>query len=410
MSGIARRARRSTAEETDPTPVDVSRYGATQSRLARSESLRHVIPRLHRTDSQSDTITIHPSSQNERTRPNLPTPPLENSDLSEQPSSRRLPTPPSGWDSWVPGSPSNGLGDRMRSPSPLSQADDAWEVMRSTIQPDETLPSLESSFASQAASASFANANLTGLDTLSTAPVHLRGETDESSLASAAELDCISYSDSEPEMSDTERTIRPEDLSEDLANDPVLREQFMDEEELRARLQMQRRQAERERHNRDTSSRARQPRDQNDAVEMLVRRSQRQNAGRAFSSLTFPEDGPLPDSQQPSQSQATVRPTSGHPRSQIAQTRESMRSSADLLRDMSANLARDESDLEQMRGILQRLAESQDIPDDLWMSAGLTRTHMRERTRTIEERIQSHERERERRTAVRSARAPMGRL
>lgn len=47
--------------------------------------------------------------------------------------------------------PINGLGDRNRSPTPA----DGWEVMRSTITPDASLPSADSSFTSTAASRSF---------------------------------------------------------------------------------------------------------------------------------------------------------------------------------------------------------------------------------------------------------------
>ena len=53
--------------------------------------------------------------------------------------------------SWRPESPVNGLGDRNRSPTPA----DGWEVMRTTITPDATLPSADSSFTSAAASHSF---------------------------------------------------------------------------------------------------------------------------------------------------------------------------------------------------------------------------------------------------------------
>lgn len=52
---------------------------------------------------------------------------------------------------WRPDSPINGLGDRIRSPA----SEDGWEIMRTTITPDESLPSAESSFASAAASRSF---------------------------------------------------------------------------------------------------------------------------------------------------------------------------------------------------------------------------------------------------------------
>jgi hypothetical protein len=49
----------------------------------------------------------------------------------------------------------NGLGDRNRSPTPA----DAWEIMESTIEPDTTLPSADSSFATAPATSSFASSN-----------------------------------------------------------------------------------------------------------------------------------------------------------------------------------------------------------------------------------------------------------
>lgn len=55
--------------------------------------------------------------------------------------------------SWRPDSPVNGLGDRNRSPTPQ----DGWEIMRTTIAPDANLPSADSSFTSSAASHSFAS-------------------------------------------------------------------------------------------------------------------------------------------------------------------------------------------------------------------------------------------------------------
>lgn len=49
-------------------------------------------------------------------------------------------------------SPEDGLGDRNRSPSPVA---DTWHVIGSTITPDDSLPSADSSFASNGASTSF---------------------------------------------------------------------------------------------------------------------------------------------------------------------------------------------------------------------------------------------------------------
>ncbi|KXS98851.1 hypothetical protein AC578_10869 [Pseudocercospora eumusae] len=52
---------------------------------------------------------------------------------------------------WRPDSPVDGLGDRERSP----ESNNTWEIMQTTITPDESLPSAESSFTSAAASHSF---------------------------------------------------------------------------------------------------------------------------------------------------------------------------------------------------------------------------------------------------------------
>lgn len=93
-------------------------------------------------------------------RHTLPTPPLDVSAPEDgpliqnveipQPRTNRRSHPLSS--TWRIGSPSiNGLGDRNRSPTP----GDGWEIIRTTITPDETLPSADSSFASTAASRSF---------------------------------------------------------------------------------------------------------------------------------------------------------------------------------------------------------------------------------------------------------------
>lgn len=86
----------------------------------------------------------------------LPTPPLDSSDpnvdslfVPETYPRPRDPHPLS--HSWRPGSPTGGLGDRNRSPTP----GDHWEIMRSTITPDALLPSADSSFTSAVVSQSF---------------------------------------------------------------------------------------------------------------------------------------------------------------------------------------------------------------------------------------------------------------
>ena len=83
----------------------------------------------------------------------------------------------------------NGLGDRNRSPTP----GDGWEIMRSTITPDETLPSAESSFTSAAASQSFGASNDTQITELESAGLSNdrdnRDFDSQSDSASSADLD-----------------------------------------------------------------------------------------------------------------------------------------------------------------------------------------------------------------------------
>lgn len=115
---------------------------------------------------------IRPDSRGLRARrSNLPTPPLDTSGPEEsllyvddgesiQARASRRSHPLS--NSWRADSPAevDGLGDRNRSPTP----EDGWEIMRTTITPDETLPSAESSFTSSAASQSFnASSNNTNI-------------------------------------------------------------------------------------------------------------------------------------------------------------------------------------------------------------------------------------------------------
>lgn len=113
-------------------------------RLIRSPEPMHASSRPH---SRDGTVSR---------RNALPTPPLERSasgDLDErmvEASARRMPTHPLS-NSWRAESPVGGLGDRDRSPTPV----DGWEIMRTTITPDETLPSAESSFTSAAFRQSF---------------------------------------------------------------------------------------------------------------------------------------------------------------------------------------------------------------------------------------------------------------
>lgn len=98
--------------------------------------------------------------------------------------------------SWRPESPVNGLGDRNRSPTPA----DGWEIMRTTITPDATLPSADSSFTSAAASHSFTSSNDTNItepDRTSSPDRSRRNATDQ---------------DVDHPASDSGSSIDPEDL------------------------------------------------------------------------------------------------------------------------------------------------------------------------------------------------------
>ncbi|KAK5751750.1 hypothetical protein LTS12_018164 [Elasticomyces elasticus] len=145
------------------------------------------------------------SEESVRVPRSLPTPPLDLSDIEGdslfmpevQTRSGRGSHPLR--NSWSPDSPVDGLGDRNRSPTPA----DHWEIMRSTITPDATLPSADSSFTSAAASQSFASAH----DTTTTEP-----ERGSSSSTSRRES-------SDDEASSSVSSVDPEDLVCDDEND-----------------------------------------------------------------------------------------------------------------------------------------------------------------------------------------------
>lgn len=98
---------------------------------------------------------------------------------------------------WRADSPINGLGDRVRSPTP----GDTWEIMRSTITPDATLPSADSSFASAAASLSFASNGTSSTEADSTSSSansqHTSREGDRSTSISSVDPDDLVCDDEE---------------------------------------------------------------------------------------------------------------------------------------------------------------------------------------------------------------------
>lgn len=78
------------------------------------------------------------------------------------------------------------LGDRNRSPTP----GDGWEIMRTTIAPDQTLPSQDSSFASAAASFNVSNHNSQSTEQTSNSSTSRRDSSnDENENDSASSVD-----------------------------------------------------------------------------------------------------------------------------------------------------------------------------------------------------------------------------
>ncbi|KAK3073702.1 hypothetical protein LTR53_004460 [Teratosphaeriaceae sp. CCFEE 6253] len=174
--------------------VDRQRDGAaaTETRLSRA-SRELPLPPAIRYSQGASTDENFDAGVGERQA--LPTPPLETSDTEGdslfvpevQPSSRRGTHPLR--NSWSPDSPVDGLGDRNRSPTPA----DGWEIMRSTITPDATLPSADSSFTSTAASRSFGGSapdtTITEPERASSSSDGQRNTSDDSQSDSASSLD-----------------------------------------------------------------------------------------------------------------------------------------------------------------------------------------------------------------------------
>lgn len=142
----------------------------------------------------------------------MPTPPLEGSPNVDslfipesRPHSNRGSHPLS--NSWSADSPVDGLGDRNRSPTPA----DAWEIMHSTITPDTTLPSADSSFTSAVASQSFSASN----NTNTTEPEHV---------SASASSNNSRHTSSNDSQSDSVSSIDIDDLPCDECDDDELLE------------------------------------------------------------------------------------------------------------------------------------------------------------------------------------------
>lgn len=110
--------------------------------------------------------------------------------------------------SWRPTSPLvvDGLGDRTRSPTPAA---DSWEIMRSTITPDATLPSAESSFTSAVASRSFTSHAAEGGETAASSNTTISSGYDSSSYNNS---NSDSADDSASSLDDNEEDEDEDDL------------------------------------------------------------------------------------------------------------------------------------------------------------------------------------------------------
>lgn len=236
----------------------VLRTEARAGRLQRlSQTLREILERRTAGSTFADAIshspepiprpervTERPQSRNgEAARQSaLPTPPADASDAD--PESLFMPETRSRArgshplrNSWNPGSPIDGLGDRNRSPTPT----DGWEVMRSTITPDATLPSAESSFTSAAASHSFTSnqgTNATEAGRLS-ASQSSRGSRQSSSHDSESGSDSASSVDPDDYVCDDDNAHVAEGFAEDMYDFEFSnlegRERILAQEEDRAR-------------------------------------------------------------------------------------------------------------------------------------------------------------------------------
>jgi len=395
--------------------------------LGRAGHGRSARPALRREGSAHSESSGRPRSSNGRPRSQdqaaaprhvLPTPPLDqtDSDFASQPENyvTNRPSHPLSR-SWRPESPINGLGDRNRSPTPT----DAWEIMRSTIAPDENLPSADSSFASAAVNSSFASA----ADTTITEP-----EVESASESSRR----TSTEDGESSESDSVSSVDPDDLAcaeddmiietEHFARDMYFRE--MGSPEGRARIARMEEVRDRDG---DRYALAREA-PYVDIGFRLIEDALETEEGRArmvaiygdhrAETLDIDRIASLRDRREVNQRRRRTRgqhldsPRSPPPRYSSLNTSHpdeidmltsqdapephpvsppSFRSMHDvgntLLGDID-DLQDDIQDLEEMRRVVERLASREDVPDEWWMSMGLNLSRTRARSRSGERRRQ----------------------
>lgn len=300
-----------------------------------------------------------------------------------------LPTPPhdrshmrdaaAGSDSWSRRQV-DGLGDRDRSPIPTEDwpAAESWSPMRSTIAPDTTLPSADSSFTSAAASRSFttstASTSTTG-DEDSTMPPQSDGEVS----ASSVDADDICADEDEDIMLDATEALardyyyhemqtevgrqriaeqdaarRSEGNRFALANEPACVDiGFRLIENALERVESRRR----ERRESDLNNDA----DLTRLAEISERNRQRRREVRQTSNLDAVTSTDAPEAH-------PVSPPDNQPQGEPEDS---------ILIDANLSV---EQDLEAMRRIVDRLSSRDDVPEHWWMEMGLNMSRARPRS------------------------------
>jgi len=288
----------------------------------------------------------------------------------------------------------DGLGDRTRSISPEENAGDHWEIIRTTIPEDDSLASTESSFAGAAAADSLTSTGTGVTLTFDSQPTDSTSATDVTGDGSHEPHleDCMPewdfYSDNEsgddvePALIDVqanttvpESSFADQDRFEDDDHQTLAR---MRREYNRLEMHLDMLTAQYERNfrmrNRENDTGTPSPGSQRPdryGAEVLQRSRDAVREAQSFFRQASDALGQGVRASASARSTSTIRP------SQIADTRSDMQSSADLLGTFSESLRHDDNNLETMRGIVQRMVAREDIPDDFWLSAGLSRDAIR---------------------------------
>ena len=301
----------------------------------------------------------------------LPTPPLDQSepdgDSLFMPDNGSNPTRPLHplAHAWQVSSPTlNGLGDRDRSPTPT----DTWAIMETTIPPDTTFVSAESSFATNPATNSFASSNDTTITEperelesgrRSTADRGREQEVDNSDgeSVSSADIDCtdeeyIAQAESFAREMYYHEMATPEGRARIFSNIPDA-DHLITPVDVGFQLI-------------DSALNTAEGRERvanlggDDAIHRMVRfrdPAQRQTRTQTRSPPYRPHSPPATSQEPPSAN--PVSPPS----------RRSTREVSDILIDLEDG--NDQQDLETMRRVARRLATREDVPDDWWASMGL---------------------------------------